>query len=494
MRKRIFAVACVVLVALAWRGEAATYYVDRNHAGASDGAVGSESKPWKTIQHAVDSVGPGDTVYIKAGTYRERVMLTGSDGTSGKSGTAAQGHITYAGYPGHEVVLDGSTFSGWGCGMASGKWAVGSRALNYIHIKDLTVRNYPEHGITFEADDINPDGCVGSHHIIIENVTVHDCGNEGILIQGGDQSVGGESYDILIRGCTTYNNGHHGVKFTGEESGIFTRRQARDCIVENTVSHHNGWSGVDGIGIYASTGSKRITFRNNVCYNNMRHGLGGHQVFDCTFANNVSYANGQGGEEYERHGIVLWSSKNIAVLNNRIYDNPEAGISFSREQAGSSHRIENNVIFDNGANGISLYHVANATVRHNTLAGNDQGLRADNSDGGNVIKGNIFYQNTSQIQPGSGDTHDYNLYYPNVNFGGKGAHAVSGNPLFAAAAAKDYHLTPGSPAINAAVALGVSADIENNARPKGSGYDLGAYEFTPPSAMPAAPERLRIVE
>jgi hypothetical protein len=47
----------------------------------SDNNPGSASLPWQTLQHAADSVGPGDTVSVLSGQY------TGFDLTT--SGTAA---------------------------------------------------------------------------------------------------------------------------------------------------------------------------------------------------------------------------------------------------------------------------------------------------------------------------------------------------------------------------------------------------------------------
>jgi hypothetical protein len=56
---------------------------------------------------------------------------------------------------------------------------------------------------------------------------------------------------------------------------------------------------------------------------------------------------------------------------------------------------------------------------------------------------------------------------------------VNVNPLFAAPAADDYHIQADSPAIDAGMNVGVTTDLEGTHRPQGSGYDIGAYEFTP---------------
>lgn len=484
------------VLSLAASSQGATFFVDRNHPSAGDSRPGTESQPWKTIQHAVDSVSPGDTVYIKSGTYRERVMLTGSDGTSGKSGNATAGYITYAGYPGNQVVLDGSTFTGWGCAFMSGKWATGSRAMNYIRIKNLTIADYPEHGIDFEEDSTNPDGSHGSHHIIIEDVVIHDCGNEGVMIEPGDIGVGGESYNIEIRNSTAYDNGHHGFKFSGEVTGMHDRRVIRDSIIEGCVSHGNGWSGTDGLGIHVSTACRDITIRGNTCYGNYKAGLGGHEIFDSVYENNVSYGNGIGGSQYEQDGIVFWNSKNIIVRGNSVHDNPGYGIAFSGQMSGSTHQAYNNVVYANDAGGLSLYGVGNATLYHNTLAANDgPGLRTDNGLGGNTVKANILYQNSTQLLPGS-DTFDYNVYYPDVAFSGKGPHSFSAIPRFEDAAGHDYHLQEASPAVDASIALGITVDREGTSRPQNGAYDIGAYERLeeepPQSVQPLPPTDLQI--
>jgi parallel beta-helix repeat protein len=73
---------------------AAAYYVDGGMRTASDSNPGTESQPFKTIGRGVQSLEPGDTLLIKAGTYREMVNLH-------RSGTQAD-PIRIRAYPGDE--------------------------------------------------------------------------------------------------------------------------------------------------------------------------------------------------------------------------------------------------------------------------------------------------------------------------------------------------------------------------------------------------------
>src|ERR1022692_2931904 len=90
--------ACAAFMASPWfRIEAAEYYVSP---AGSDTAPGTLSQPFQTIQAAATLAAPGDTVYIRAGVYRETV-------TPRNSGTQ-NAPITYMPYNGESVTVSGA--------------------------------------------------------------------------------------------------------------------------------------------------------------------------------------------------------------------------------------------------------------------------------------------------------------------------------------------------------------------------------------------------
>lgn len=78
---------------------AADYYVA---ATGGDTNAGTRSEPFATIQHAVDQLGAGDTCFIRGGTYRETIDLSGVAGVSNSP-------ITLTAYQDETVILDGTT-------------------------------------------------------------------------------------------------------------------------------------------------------------------------------------------------------------------------------------------------------------------------------------------------------------------------------------------------------------------------------------------------
>ncbi|MDZ4406063.1 hypothetical protein [Prosthecobacter sp.] len=74
------------------------HFVDATR--GDDAKAGTEQEPWKTLGHALRRLKPGDTLYLRGGTYFEKVPLT-------QSGTPEQ-PITIASYPGELAVIDGS--------------------------------------------------------------------------------------------------------------------------------------------------------------------------------------------------------------------------------------------------------------------------------------------------------------------------------------------------------------------------------------------------
>ena len=77
---------------------AADYYVDSGK--GADANAGSLSAPWQHLSHAARRLRPGDTVYLRGGTYGDDSLFTTTDGTE-------DAPITICAYPGEKTVITG---------------------------------------------------------------------------------------------------------------------------------------------------------------------------------------------------------------------------------------------------------------------------------------------------------------------------------------------------------------------------------------------------
>jgi hypothetical protein len=77
--------------------QAAELYVATN---GDDKAAGTLDAPFQTIQRAFDQAGPGDTIFLREGTYREQVSLTSKSGTEGAP-------ITLTAYQKEKPIISG---------------------------------------------------------------------------------------------------------------------------------------------------------------------------------------------------------------------------------------------------------------------------------------------------------------------------------------------------------------------------------------------------
>lgn len=206
MKIRIFLMIAVVTFAAnsAW---AATYYVATN---GNDGNPGTLAAPFKTFERAIAPLQPGDSLYIRGGTYTERMNFQTPD----KSGTA-NGWITVAGYQGETVILQWADTTPKSYGPIQ---AVGDRG--YFIFENLTLDGVNSmRDSTWNLRD-------GNHHFILRNLDIKNFKASGLRVLGHDiqvikckihdqtQAGYGRLYgiyisygdNILIEGNEIYNN------------------------------------------------------------------------------------------------------------------------------------------------------------------------------------------------------------------------------------------------------------------------------------------------
>lgn len=440
----------ITLLALLWGGYSAlaVTLVEQGALLAPSGTVyyvaptgsnsnpGTESNPWRTIQKAADTMVAGDTVYIKAGTYHERVIPQ-------RSGSA-NNYIVYAAYPGDVVTVDGSGVS---VPSADGLFHIARRS--YIKVSGLRVVDAgPSHynmGILVQ----------NSSHIIVENNYIYNTGASGIGIWFSDDVTvtnneveqscqDGQDESISIGGTdvfeVSYNHVHHSA-----EAGIDAKHGSSNGKIFGNNVHHT-----DGSSIYIDAWDAH-TYNIEV-FENLVHD---------SFTNGMAVAS-------ERGGLL----ENVKIYNNLIYNNQFVGLYMS-PCCISSHPVQNVQIVNNTFYGSGLdwgggIHFTNSQVQDI------------------VIRNNILSQNLSfQIVVGAGVpmanlSVDHNLIDGYRGDDGEiyGDDYVEGDPLFVNPAGGDFHLQSGSPAIDNASPTGAPAtDFDGLPRPSRAGYDIGAYEF-----------------
>ena len=105
VRTRIGLLSALAILAVCRVGQAAEYYVAPR---GEDASPGTKARPFRTLSKACQVAGPGDTVYLRAGTYCETL-------TPKHSGEPAR-PLRFVAMPGEKVVLSGAD-------VLAGSWA-----------------------------------------------------------------------------------------------------------------------------------------------------------------------------------------------------------------------------------------------------------------------------------------------------------------------------------------------------------------------------------
>lgn len=460
----------------------------------SDAGPGTPAAPWRTIQHAAETAGPGDVVCVRGGVYGERVSFA-------VSGTA-DAPITFQSYPGETAVIDGT-----GLSVPAAETALLLITdQHHLIVRGFEVRNYRTTtsgrvpvGIRIygTAHDIElRDNIV--HHIEHNGTAANGTDAHGIAVHGtsGTQSVN----HIVIDGNLLY-----ALKLGSSEALVLNGNVEQWQVTHNVVRDSNN-IGIDVIG-FEGTAPANDLARNGVIADN--------EVFNID-----SYGNPAYGTERNAGCIYVDGGSDVVIERNRVH-HCNFGIEIASEHAGRATRrvtVRNNFIFGNTEAGLAMggYDTArgsteDCTIVNNTFYGNNTSdgfgaeLYIQYDTRNNVIRNNIFVAGPAGwfIRSWSpvmqGNVVDDNLYFTTaagkwqwraVDYTGAGAfaayRAASGNdaaslngqdPRLVAPTIGDLHLQIDSPAREHGAALPAAGATDIDGEPRAVGtIDLGADE------------------
>jgi hypothetical protein len=490
----------LVCVSRAFGQPDSSFYVSTT---GDDSNPGTQTAPWRTLQHAADTVRAGSTVNVRGGIYKELVNIKAS-------GNATDGYITFQSYPGETAVLDAGPFA------PEGRSAILTiRNRSYVRIAGFEIRNYrtAEHRLT--PLGISVMGA-GSHIELLKNNVHHIEQN----FAGRDApGRGGNGFGIAVYGTDAKSplsevvidgNEVHHLK-TGSSESLVVNGNVTNFRITHNVVHDNNNIGIDVIGFERTAPDPAV--------DQARDGVvSGNLVYNITSRGNPAYRNDESSD-----GIYVDGGTRILIEQNVIHD-VDFGIELASEHQNRSTSYitaRNNLIYHNHTAGVSIGgyapergHTEHCTVVNNTLYDNDTSgtgsgeLQMQWNMADNIFANNIVYAgprclimlNKSQVdkkQPPA--SIDHNLYY--CASGAKASRwiespqTVTGFVNYVAAtendrhsrfldphfldAMKDFHLRSDSPAIAAGTTDGMPVgelDLEGSSRVESGNIDVGCYQ------------------
>jgi Right handed beta helix region len=470
----------------------------------NDSNPGTQSSPWRTIQHAADTARAGSTVNVRGGIYEEVVAIK-------ESGNVSEGFITFRSYPGETAVLEAAHLTPPERG---GVLTISNKS--YIRIEGFEIRNYHTAEHHLAPLGINVIGA-GSHIELLKNnvhhieqtfdgrdAPGHGANAFGIAVYGTDAKM--PITDLIIDG----NEVHH-LK-TGSSESLVVNGNVTNFRITHNVVHDNNNIGIDVIGFERTAPDPAVDqARDGVVSNNL--------VYNITSRGNPAYQN-----EENSDGIYVDGGTRILIEQNLIHD-VDFGIELASEhkdRATSYVIARNNLIYHGHTAGVSIGgyapergHTEHCTVVNNTLYDNDtsatgtgefqmQWNMADNIFANNIVYAGprcLFTLTRTQFDQNRPPALiDHNLYF--CASGAKAGtwtgvsatvtgfdkylestdtdhHSRFADPHFVDAAGKNFHLQPDSPALAAGTSDQIPVgelDLEGSPRVKSGKIDIGCYQ------------------
>ena len=310
--------------------------------------------------------------------------------------------------------------------LRSGTYGAFCSAFTFSHAGTLTapitVQGYPGE-VAILHGQIRIDGSYFRlSNIVAEGPT---CGTWGATTQQGDNMIlmtPGLTHHVEVSNSEVYHDGWHaGVSAGGDDI----------WILNNYIHDNGGFNDPTQFntshGIYYHAGSRGVV-ANNILEHNQAKGLSARYTANHILViNNTVVGNGRSGLDITDSTHDWLFANNIIMNNGNV--NGGVGINTSGSIGGAGNLEINNIFWNNGTSGTSNWD-SFPTVTNNVVA------------------------NPLLVNPASSVPSTTHQGYSN-----------------------DYHLQPGSPAIDfASVVYALPFDIGGVCRPKGLGPDAGAVE------------------
>ncbi len=335
----------------------------------SDTNIGTFSKPFKTIQKAVDVMNSGITIptcYIFPGIYSEQVMIVSNKNS---------GYMVLTKLSNAAPILNGSPPMNFAVKITNADKIIISgleicKYSNGIIIEGHSISNIIQENTIYsnfwEGIFINSD--LADNNIIRRNSISGPNQTCGILINEGDNNtilfntINYNTFGIIVYGNSSYNN-----------------------ILKNTVYSNTAR------GIALDSGSSyNLIGTNNIYGWNQDYGISLSDTEDNTIISNKIYCN-------QAYGIYCWNfARDNDIVNNIIYSNNNSGIYLNSGMA-DFYLIKKNIIYGwNQDYGIRVLEGERNTIESNIIYQNsDSGIFLSGWSRDNIINKNTVYSNNS---------------------------------------------------------------------------------------------------
>lgn len=421
------------------------YYIDKNHPSASDSNSGTEASPWLNPWAIVSKTfSPGDTVYLKAGTYPMTAQAwtnyncpTAHFRQSGTSGSP----ITLKNYSTDSVIFD----VGQGTGETPALGVCTSYSVNWIVLDGIKLINIGRRGISvYNASDIViknmeitqlPNSCAacvcdnnpmlrieGSTRVKVQNNYFHD--HVSSCNDGNTNAI--QVYDSTFN--LYENNDIRNVAAGITHKGVTTSNHdhtVRYNYIANTSIEGIRFSGADGFTL------NRNKIHNNICVN-------------------VNYCG-----EFKNSNSVGNYQIDLEVYNNTVYGYTSQCFQSPRD-GSTGFKFYNNLCYDPDGSHSNDF---------GTKDTNSSSLASTITSTSNY---NLFNSTSLKLQCGEGGTSLTTLSAWQSGCHNFDATSITATPLFVnpSTGPSGFKLQAGSPGRNAGRVGGVSS---------GSIVNIGAY-------------------